>query len=95
MFTDQDPAIKRRQHAGDLNAVVTKGCVCTGGEIAVTAEFVKKGPLGVDDTAGVGMLDRTQHCDRLGVVRTALDGEGALGDLREHDRRVEPVDWGR
>ena len=55
VFTDQDPAIKRRQHAGDLNAVVTKGCVCTGGEIAVTAEIVKKGPLGVDNTAGLGM----------------------------------------
>ena len=88
VFTDQDPAIKRRQHAGDLDAVVPKGCVCTGGEIAVAAEFVEEGPLGVDDTAGVGMLDRTQHRDRLGVVRTALDGEGALGDLREHDRRV-------
>ena len=86
-FTDQDPAIKRRQHAGDLDAVVPKGCVCAAGNRS--RRRVRGGRparcrrRGECRHVGSHAAPRSSRCRPHGTRWRGRPGRPA-----EHDRRV-------
>ena len=87
------PADRRALELGEERLHADGGAVerreGTDREFAAPAEGAEERPLGRDGAAHVGVVDRAERGEAQVVVDPALGGEGALGRLREHHRRLE------
>src|SRR5690606_28895443 len=65
--------------------VAVERCVGGGGQRAVAAQLGQERPLGCDAAVGGEVVDGGEALEQRAVVDAALDRQGRLPHLREHD----------